>query len=41
VTRGLAGMKFSGSPRMFGLIRIVEIININVINIPKISFDEK
>lgn len=41
VTNGLAGMKLSGSPSMYGLKRVIKIKVVNKIINPKISLNEK
>jgi len=41
VTRGLAGLKFSGSPNARGAVRIMVIVSIITRIIPRMSLDEK
>jgi len=41
VTRGLAGLKFSGSPNMRGDVMIMDRVSMITRIIPKISLDEK
>jgi len=41
VTRGLAGLKFSGSPNASGAVKIIVIVSIITKIIPRMSFDEK